>query len=202
MISFKSKAFQLFATVILLGSIAVAADEFQIDPNHSSATFTVRHMVISNVAGRFGSVTGTILYDEKNLENSSVNAVIKTATINTDNASRDGDLKSANFFDVEKYPEITFKSKRIEKRGDQLVAIGTLTMKDVSKDIELPFEVATLKTAKGTRIGVTSSTKLNRQDYHINWNKTLDNGSLVVGNEVKIELSLEAQPAPKAATAK
>lgn len=172
----KSRAIFTLALLVVLSTFALAADEYQIDPVHSSATFAVRHMVISNVAGRFGAVTGTIVYDEKNLGNSSVNALIKTATINTDNPSRDADLKSPNFFDAEKYPDITFKSKRIEKRGDQLVAIGTLTIKDVSKDIELPFELATLKTPRGNRIGVTASTKLNRQDYHISYNKTLDNG--------------------------
>src|SRR5438067_3478808 len=195
------KLIGLFAALLVLSSFALAADEYQIDPAHSSATFTVKHMVISNVPGRFGSVTGTIVYDENNLANSSVNAVIKTATINTGNESRDKDLKSANFFDVEKYPEITFKSKKIEKRGDQLVALGTLTMKDVSKDIELPFELATLKSARGTRLGVTASTKVNRQDYHINYNRTLDNGGLVVANDVKIEISVEAKPV-KTTTAK
>jgi|SRR3954470_5801713 polyisoprenoid-binding protein YceI len=194
------KSLYWLAALMLVSSFALAADEYQIDPAHSSATFTVRHMVISNVAGRFGNVTGTIVYDEKNPQNSSVNAVIKTATINTDNTARDNDLKGPNFFDVEKYPEITFKSKKVEKRGDQWVAIGTLTMKDVSKDIELPFELATLKTARGTRIGVTTSTKLNRQDYHLSFNKTLESGGLMVGDEVKIEISLEGtQAAPKAA---
>jgi polyisoprenoid-binding protein YceI len=196
----KSKPLYVLATLILLSSLAFSADEYQIDPVHSSATFTVRHMVISNVAGRFGNVTGTIVYDEKNPQNSSVNAVIKTATINTDNTARDNDLKGPNFFDVEKYPDITFKSKKVEKRGDQWVAIGTLTMKDVSKDIELPFDLATLKTARGTRIGVTTETKLNRQDYHLSFNKTLETGGMVVGNDVKIEISIEATPAaPKAA---
>jgi polyisoprenoid-binding protein YceI len=196
------KSLYWVATVMLLGSFALAADEYQIDPAHSSATFTVRHMVISNVAGRFGNVTGSLVYDDKNPQNSSVNAVIKTATINTDNASRDADLKGPNFFDVEKYPDITFKSKKIEKRGDQWVALGTLTIKDVSKDIELPFELATLKTARGTRVGVTTSTKLNRQDYHLSFNKTLESGGLVVGDEVKIEISLEATPAAPKTVAK
>lgn len=190
---FKSRPLHLLAALLLLGASAFAADEFQIDPVHSSATFTVKHMLISNVSGRFTSVTGTIVYDEKDLTKSSVNALIKADTINTDNANRDADLKSANFFEADKYPDITFKSSRIEKRGDQLVAVGTLTMKDVTKEIELPFEVATLKTGRGTRVGVTASTKLNRQDYHIKYNKTLDNGGMMVGNDVKIELNIEAQ---------
>ena len=199
---FKSKATFLLTAVALLSSFAFAADEFKVDPVQSSATFTVKHMLISNVSGRFSNVTGTIVYDEKDLGKSSVHAVIKAATINTDNPGRDADLKGADFFEADKYPDITFKSKRIEKRGDQLVAIGTLTMKDVSKDIEVSFEIATLKTAHGTRLGVTASTKLNRQDYHIKYSKTLDNGGMMVANDVRIELNLEAQAAaPKAAEA-
>jgi polyisoprenoid-binding protein YceI len=107
-------------------------------------------------------------------------------------------LKSADFFDVEKYPEITFKSKRVEQRGNQLVAIGTLTMKGVSKDIELPFELSKLATPRGTLIGIVAETKLNRMDYGVSWNKAIEGGGVVVGDEVKIQLSLEARPAPPA----
>src|SRR5437868_6158644 len=102
---------------------AVAADQYTIDPAHSSATFTVRHMMISTVPGRFSGISGTINYDEKDITKSSVEATIKTATINTDNESRDKDLRSPNYFDVEKHPDITFKSTKVEKRGNQLVAI-------------------------------------------------------------------------------
>src|SRR5205085_11657931 len=119
---------------------AFAADEYKIDPVHSSVTFSVRHMGISNVPGRFSDVSGTILLDEKDLTKSSVTAVIKTASIDTNNPNRDKDLKGPNFFDTDKYPEATFKSTRIEKRGDQYVAIGNFTLKDVTKEIELPFE--------------------------------------------------------------
>jgi polyisoprenoid-binding protein YceI len=186
----------LFA--LALSASALAADQYKIDPNHSSATFSVRHNLISNVPGRFSDVSGFINYDPADVTKSSVEAVIKVATINTDNEARDKHLKSADFFDAEKYPEITFKSKRIEKRGNQLVAIGTLTMRGVSKDIELPFEINKLTTPRGTTVGVVAETKLNRQDYGINWSKALDNGGLVVANDVNIQLSLEARPAPPA----
>jgi polyisoprenoid-binding protein YceI len=194
----KLSIFSALLFVLAASASALAADQYKIDSNHSSATFSVRHMVISNVPGRFSGVSGTISYDDADVTKSSVEAVIKTATINTDNEFRDKDLKSANFFDVEKYPEITFKSKRVEKRGSQLVAIGTLTMKGVSKEIELPFELNKLVTARGTTIGVVAETKLNRQDYGVSWNRAIEGGGAVVSDEVKIALSLEARPAAPA----
>jgi polyisoprenoid-binding protein YceI len=194
----KLSIFSALIFVFAASATALAADQYKIDPNHSSASFSVRHMLISNVPGRFKDVSGTIVYDEADVTKSSVEAVIKTATITTDNDGRDKHLRSADFFDVEKYPEITFKSKRVEKRGNQLVAIGTLTMKSVSKDIELPFEIGKLTTPRGTKIGVTAETKLNRQEYGVSWSQKLDNGGLAVGDEVKIELSLEANPAAPA----
>jgi polyisoprenoid-binding protein YceI len=197
----KLSIFSALLFVLAASASALAADQYKIDPNHSSATFSVRHMVISNVPGRFSGVSGTISYDDADVTKSSVEAVIKTATINTDNEFRDKDLKSANFFDVEKYPEITFKSKRVEKRGSQLVAIGTLTMKGVSKEIELPFELNKLVTARGTTIGVVAETKLNRQDYGVSWNRAIEGGGAVVSDEVKIALSLEARPAAPAPAA-
>src|SRR5437879_5222625 len=195
----KLSIFSALTFVLAASATALAADQYKIDPNHSSATFSVRHMVISNVPGRFSDVSGSIVYDEADVSKSSVEATIKTATITTDNEGRDKHLKSADFFDVEKYPEITFKSKRVEKRGSQLVAIGTFAMKGVSKDIELPFELNKLVTARGTMIGVVAETKLNRQDYGVSWNRAIEGGGAVVSDEVKIALSLEARPAPSAA---
>ena len=198
----QTKSFRLFGTLLLLAGIALAADEYKIDPAHSAANFSVKHMLISTVHGRFASVSGTIVYDEKDLSKSSVEAVIKADSINTDNEGRDKHLKSADFFEVEKYPEITFKSKRVEKRGNQLVAIGTLSMKGVSKDIELPFEIAKLNTPRGALIGVGATTELNRQDYGVSWSRKLDNGGLAVSDTVKVELNLEARAvAPAAAPA-
>jgi polyisoprenoid-binding protein YceI len=196
-----SKTLFLSVLFVLAVTASASAADYKVDPAHSSATFSVRHMVISNVPGRFGSVSGAINYDDADVTKSSVEAVIKTASITTDNDFRDKDLKSANFFDVEKYPEITFKSKRIEKRGNQLVAIGTLTMKGVSKDIELPFELSKLNTARGTMIGIVAETKLNRTEYGITWNRAIEGGGAVVGDEVKVQLSLEARPAPPAPAA-
>lgn len=185
----------IIALISLFATVAFAADTYTIDGAHSSATFSIRHMGISTVPGRFSSISGTINYDEKDVTKSSVEATIKTATVSTDNEYRDKDLKSANYFDVEKYPEITFKSTKIEKRGDQLVAIGDFTMHGVTKQIELPFEVNKANTPRGAVIGATAETKLSRKDYGIT------SGAAMVGDEVKIALSIEAHPA-KTASAK
>ncbi len=190
------------AVGLALMTAGFAADEYKIDPNHSSANFTVRHMGISTVHGRFSQVTGVITVDEANPANSKVVADIKTASITTDNGMRDKHLKSADFFDVEKYPDMTFESTKIEKRGDQWVAIGNLTIKDVTKPLELPFELERQKIGGKDLMGVTADTKVNRQDYHVAWNKVAE-GVAVVGNDVKIEINLEAgKPQPQAATAK
>jgi polyisoprenoid-binding protein YceI len=192
---------QLFTLGLLvaLGATAFAAEEYKIDPAHSSATFTVRHLMISNVPGRFSNVNGTIIYDEKEVTKSSVTASIPTATINTENEGRDKHLKNADFFDVEKFPEIKFVSKRVEQRGSQLVAIGDLTIKDVTKQVELPFEVVKANTPFGVVVGATGSTKINRKDYNVLWSRSMDGGGAVVGDEVKIEFSVEAKPAKPAA---
>lgn len=184
----------LFA--LLFAASAFAADVYNIDPAHSSATFTVRHMMISTVPGRFSGISGTIHYDEKDVTKSSVEATINAATINTDVEARDKDLKSPNYFDVGKYPEIKFKSTKVEKRGDQLIATGDFTMHGVTKQIELPFEINKVSTPRGNVIGATAETKLNRKDYGIT------SGAGMVGDEVKISLSIEARsPKPGAPAA-
>jgi polyisoprenoid-binding protein YceI len=189
------------AVALFLASVAFAAEDYKIDPVHSSANFSVRHMMVSTVTGRFaGGVSGTIHYDDKDPSKSSVKATIKVASVNTDNENRDKDLRGPNFFDADKYPEITFESQRVEKRGDNYVAIGNFTMKGVTKQIELPFTIGgRINDGKGHgRIGIQSGTTLNRQDYGVSWNKTVEGGGVVVGNEVKIDLNIEGslvQPA-------
>jgi polyisoprenoid-binding protein YceI len=177
-----------------LASLAFAAEDYKIDPVHSSANFSVRHMMVSTVTGRFaGGVSGTIHYDDKDPSKSSVKATIKVASVNTDNENRDKDLRGPNFFDADKYPEITFESQKVEKRGDTYVAVGNFTMKGVTKQIELPFTIGgRINDGKGHgRLGVQSSTTLNRQDYGLSWNRTVEGGGVVVGNEVKIDLNVE-----------
>jgi polyisoprenoid-binding protein YceI len=186
---------------LFLASLAFAAEDYKIDPVHSSANFSVRHMMVSTVTGRFaGGVSGTIHYDDKDVSKSSVKAAIKVASVNTDNENRDKDLRGANFFDADKYPEITFESQRVEKRGNNYVAIGNFTMKGVTKQIELPFAIGgRINDGKGRgRIGIQSSTTLNRQDYGVSWNRTVEGGGVVVGNEVKIDLDVEGTLVPPA----
>ncbi|MDQ7053998.1 MAG: YceI family protein [candidate division KSB1 bacterium] len=190
--------FKKSLTVVILGLLlvgtALSADRYQIDPVHSSIAFSVRHMVINKVKGNFKEFTGTILYDEKDISKSSVSVTIQAASIDTDNSKRDDHLRSADFFDVQKYPTITFKSKRIVKEGDGYVAIGDLTMHGVTREVRIPFQILgkVVDPWGNTRIGVEASLILNRHDFGISWSKTLDNGGLVVGNEVMIELNIEA----------
>ena len=185
---------------VLLFVVAAAAlsfaQEYKIDPVHSSATFKVRHMMVSTVVGRFTDVEGNIMYDEADPSKSKVEAVIKTASVNTDNNMRDGDLKN-NFLEVEKYPEMKFTSTKVEKRGDQWVATGPLTIKDVTKTVEIPFEITKADTQFGPAVGVTADFKINRNDYHVVKAGITDNGA-TVGNEISIELNVEAHQ-PKSA---
>jgi polyisoprenoid-binding protein YceI len=188
----------------MLVALPLAAQEFTIDPNHSSANFTVRHMMVTNVNGRFSKLSGTLYYDEKAPEKSWVKAVIEAATINTDNTDRDNHLRGPDFFEVEKHPQITFESKRVEKHGDSFTAFGTLTMKGVSREIELPFEfLGKVKDPRGrTRAGFEAALVLNRKDYGINWNRLMDNGGAVVSDNVRISLQIEAiEATPPAAKA-
>jgi polyisoprenoid-binding protein YceI len=184
--------------VVIFAAFPAAAQEFKIDPSHSSANFTVRHMLVSNVNGRFAKMSGGLYYDEKAPEKSWVKAVIDATSVNTDRPDRDNHLRSADFFEVEKHPQITFESQRVEKRGDGFVAFGTLTMKGVAKEIELPFEfLGKVKDPRGkTRVGFEATTVLNRKDYGINWSRMMDTGGAVVSDNVKINLQIEAVEAP------
>lgn len=166
---------------------------YEVDNVHSSVSFAVRHMVVSKTKGEFTDYSVSIKEDPKDITKSSVTAVIKAASINTRNEKRDNHLRSADFFDVEKFPEITFKSKKIEKKGDGFVAHGKFTMHGVSKEISLPFTLSEkIKDPYGNiRVGIEANYKLDRRDYGLKWSRTLDKGGLVVGNEVKIEILLE-----------
>lgn len=166
-----------------------------IDPFHTNVNFAVKHFGISTVRGRFDEVAGTIVADEAVPSNSKVEVTIKTASIDTDVKMRDDHLRSPDFFDAAKYPEITFKSTRVERRSaDNWAAHGILTMHGVSRQISVPFKVAgPVKDERaGARIGVEAKLRLNRQDYGIKYNQLLDNGILAVGNDVNIEIGLEA----------
>jgi polyisoprenoid-binding protein YceI len=190
-------------SAVLLFVVAVAglsfgqAQEYKIDPVHSSATFKVRHMMVSTVVGRFSDVEGTIWYDANDPSKSKVEAVIKTASVTTDNNMRDGDLKQ-NYLEVEKYPEMKFTSTKVEKHGEQWIATGSLTIKDVTKTVEIPFDLTSANTRMGPAVGASADFKINRNDYHVAKASVVDNGA-TVGNEIAIELNVEAhQPKPAA----
>jgi polyisoprenoid-binding protein YceI len=175
------------------GRAAIAADGYAIDPAHCHIGFSVRHLVINDIKGRFTDYTGSIVYDEQDITKSTVAVTIKAASVNTDFAARDEHLRTGDFFDVAKYPEITFKSTRIEKRGAGLVAIGVFTMHGVAKEIALPFKINGKSKFQGaTHLGVEAAVVLDRRDFGMTWSANLDTGGLVVGNDVTIDLNIEA----------
>ena len=185
---------RLALAVLLLPSLALAeAATWNIDPAHTQATFTVRHMVISNVKGEFQSTKGVVKIDDKDLAKSMVDVTIDAASIHTREDKRDAHLRSPDFFDVERYPTITFKSTKVEKAGgDRYKVTGDLTMHGVTKPVVL--DAALTPQVKGmmgeVRRGAQATTRVNRQDYGLKWNKTIEAGPLV-GDDVAIEINAE-----------
>ncbi len=180
----------------------VPAGDYKIDPAHSIIGFAVRHLEINWVEGRFKEFEGTIHYDEKDVTKSSVEFTAKVESIDTGVAPRDKHLRTADFFEVEKYPTLAFKSTRVERKGKGYVLFGDLTIKGVTKPVQLPFDITgAVKDPWGnTRFGVSAGTKINRRDFGINYGNAFAGGGLDVGNEVDITLRLEAlKPEPKAA---
>jgi polyisoprenoid-binding protein YceI len=175
--------------------VSTAADTYAIDAAHSTIGFSVRHLVINNIPGRFKEYTGTINYDTADITKSSVQFTAKVASIDTGIQQRDDHLRTADFFEVAKHPEMTFKSSRIEKKGkDSFIAYGTFTLKGISKEIAIPFKVYGPITDpyKKTRMGVEANLVINRQDYGVTYSRTLEGGGLVISNDVNIHLNLEA----------
>jgi polyisoprenoid-binding protein YceI len=177
----------------LLCGTVFALQEFKADKVHSSVVFSIRHMMVGKVEGRFNDFDVTIMTDTADITKSTAAAVIKTAGIDTDNEQRDTHLRSADFFDVQKFPDITFKSLAVKKKDNNYLLWGTLSMHGVVKNIEIPFEIlGHITDAQGNiRVGIEGKTTLDRKDYGLTWNKTLDQGGLAVGNEVEIKILLE-----------
>jgi polyisoprenoid-binding protein YceI len=172
------------------------------DPAHSNAQFSVRHMMISNVKGECTRVSGQVVFDWARPESLSAEATIDVNAINTREPDRDKHLKSADFFDAEHYPTITFKSKRAEKGPNGLKLAGDLTIRGVTREVTLDVEGPTppLKDPWGfTRLGASATTKINRKDFGLTWNQALETGGVLVGDEVKITVDVElvAQPGDK-----
>lgn len=174
---------------------------YVIDTAHSSVEFAIKHMVFSTAKGRFNQFSGTINLDEGDLANSSVNVTIDAASIDTRDEGRNGHLKSADFFDVETYPTITFVSTGVKVRGDsEFDVTGDLTIHGVTQSVVLKAE----KTGEGVNpwgmkvAGFAATTKINRKDFGLNWNAALEAGGVLVADEVKISIEIEANPAPAA----
>ncbi len=185
---------RVMAVVFLSLVVAASAETYQVDPSHSTVGFSVRHMVINNVKGSFKDFAGTVEYDGKDLAGMKAGGTIQVASINTGIDKRDEHLRGPDFFDVAKFPEIKFESKKVEKKGDGYVMIGAFTMHGVTKTIELPMTVTGPITDPWgkTRIGLETELTINRQDYGVKWSQKLDNGGLVVADDVKIEINAEA----------
>jgi polyisoprenoid-binding protein YceI len=174
---------------------AAATSTWQIDPNHSAAQFAVRHLAISTVRGAFTKVSGTVQLDNQDISKSSVEVTIDAASVDTRVADRDKDLRSDHFFDVAKYPTITFKSTKVEQvEPGKLKVTGELTIHGVTKPVVLDVEgpTAPVKDPWGNqRAAVNATTKINRQDFGVKWNATMDGGGVVVGDDVAITIDAE-----------
>jgi polyisoprenoid-binding protein YceI len=186
----------LILTAVIVAMFAVAAsaaDKYMVDSGHSTVEFGVKHMVVTTVKGKFGEYAGHAMFDQDDPTKSTVEVTIKTASVDTDHGDRDDHLRGDDFFSAEKYPEIHFKSTKIVKDGDDYVAHGKLTIRDVTKDVEIEFELngPIVDPWGNSRIGIEGELKLNRKEYGLAFDNTLANGGLVVGDEVKIELNIE-----------
>ncbi len=174
---------------------AAANSNWQIDPAHSSAQFSVRHMASATVRGAFSKVTGSVVFDDKDVSKSTVEVTIDANSVDTRVPDRDNDLRSEKFFDVAHYPSITFKSRKVEQLAPgKLKVTGDLTIRGTTKEVVLDVEGPTppMKDPWGnTRNAATATTKINRQDFGVKWNATLDNGGVVVGDDVSIIIDVE-----------
>ena len=175
-------------------SVVPAPGAYTVDSSHSSVTFSARHLMVSKVRGRL-AVTGGAIVISDHPEVSSVEATIDAASVESGDPKRDEHLRSADFFDAEKYPEISFRSLRVEDKGDgEFTLVGDLTVRNVTKPVELDGEyLGTSQTPWGdTRIGFTAETEVNRKDWGLEWNMALETGGVLVGEKIKLTIDVEA----------
>ena len=172
----------------------VQTTTWNLDPVHSVAEFKVKHMMISNVKGQFTGLSGVLTLDSEDITRSKIEASIDAASINTREAQRDAHLKSPDFFDVEKFPTLSFRSTRVRRNGDELAVEGELTIHGVTHKVEFAVEGPS-EAAKdpwgNTRIGLSAVTRINRKDYGLTWNAALETGGILVGDEVTITLDIQ-----------
>lgn len=186
----------IVSAIALLASLSALAQTstWNIDPAHSTAQFTVRHLAISNVTGNFTKVTGSVVLNEKDITQSHVSASIDVSSVDTRVEARNKDLKSPNFFDVEKYPTIEFKSKRIVNDGGKLQVIGDLTIHGTTREVTLDVDGPTPELTDpwgNSRRGISATTTINRKDFNLVYNNLLKTGEAVVGDNVKIQIDAE-----------
>jgi polyisoprenoid-binding protein YceI len=191
-----AKRIGIVSAIALLASLSALAQtsNWNIDPAHSTAQFTVRHMGISNVTGNFTKLTGSVVLNEKDITQSQVSANIDVSSVDTRVEMRDKDLRSPNFFDVEKYPTIEFKSKRIVSSGGKLQVIGDLTIHGTTREVTLDGDGPTPELTDpwgNSRRGFSATTTINRKDFNLVYNNLLKTGEAVVGDNVKIQIDAE-----------
>ncbi len=191
-----AKRIGIVSAIVLLASLSALAQtsNWNIDPAHSTAQFTVRHLGISNVTGNFTKVTGSVVLNEKDITQSQVAASIDVNSVDTRVEMRDKDLRSPNFFDVEKYPAIEFKSKRIVSGGGKLQVIGDLTIHGTTHEVTLDVDGPTPELTDpwgNSRRGISATTTINRKDFNLLYNNLLKTGEAVVGDNVKIQIDAE-----------
>lgn len=198
----KTRIAPIALTILLVAAapLATRADTWKIDPPHTNVEFTVRHMMISNVKGQFEKTSGTITTDGNNPTSAVIDATIDATSIDTRVAKRDGHLKSPDFLDVARYPTISFKSKKIEAAGPgKWKVTGDLTLHGVTKEVILDVDrpTAPVKDPMGMmRAGASATTTISRKDFGLTWNKTMESGGVLVGDEVKISIDVEAVKKP------
>jgi polyisoprenoid-binding protein YceI len=185
------------AAVLAMGAVAVQAQkaDYKIDPSHSEADFAIKHMAISTVHGTFRGVSGVISFDAADLTKSGVEATIDVNTVDTGVANRDAHLKTPDFFDTAKFPTMTFKSTKVSKTADGYAVAGDLTLHGVTKGVVLSLETPDKPQtdAKGaTHRGFTAHTTINRKDFGLLWANKTGTGDAILGDDIKIELDIEA----------
>lgn len=187
------KTILLAAALLLTLSAAAPAATYNIDATHSAVTFAIRHMMISTVRGSFGDFAGSFTYVKDQPSAWSVTAEIQTASVNTHDEKRDDHLRNPDFFDVEKYPTMSFRSTKVEKAGSGYKLHGELTMLDETRPVVLDMEITGEVTDPwgNPRVGFSASGKINRKDWGMTWSRALDAGGVMVGDEVRIELEIQ-----------
>jgi polyisoprenoid-binding protein YceI len=177
-----------------MSNLSAATGTWVIDPTHTNLGFSARHAMVAKVRGHFAEYTGSFTIDGDNLANSKAELTIQTASIDTKTADRDAHLKSADFLDVEQFPTITFVSTSVASKGDSIVVTGDLTIHGVTKSVDVTWEFLGLSQDPwgNTKIGFEGSTKVSRKEFGLTWNAALETGGVLVGDDIKLNLDVEA----------